>query len=527
MVLLAGPSVYGLQLSTAVSVGTAVPGVGNVTSVERVAVNDHGSWMVLVDTDHADTTADGVVLSDGVLLWREGQAVSDPVGATVDSFGSYCLDDRGGRASHLFLDGTSGSGDDSCIAWDGELLFQEGTAAGAPQLTPGTPWKGFYRVTSNDSRQLLVMAPVDDSAIPTSTDHVLARITLSSSGTVLSEEILVKEGDLLPGQTETVASLLTLPHALSLNDAGEAMYVAGVGGFFNEDQAIYAGDTLVAQEGSPSPVPGRNWEFLITSRVDLNNCGGTLFTGSLDGDDASDDVIIKNGAVLAQEGSGLPAIGAFSFVEFGSGPVFLGENGKALWYGRWDDPDSSVDEGLFLDDQLVVQEGVSTVGGVLVDSLLGLTDGYGLSRYGDRFVFRAVLADGTDGAFLGGEGAWAGLGLGKPGTGDEIPCHTATGTLVGGQPLTLDLSRALPGSTATLIFSIVLLEAPFKGGTLIPSAEFLIFGLTVDGSGNLSLPATMPTGLPGGVPIYTQYWVSDPGGQAGYSATNGLVGTTP
>jgi hypothetical protein len=483
--------------------------------------------MALVDTDHADPAADGVLLSDGVLAWREGQAVTAPAGATVDSFGSYFLDDRGGLASHLFLDGTSGSGDDSCIAWDGELLFQEGTASGAPQLTPGSPWKGFYRVVGNDSRQLLVMAPVDDSAIPTATDHVLARVQLSSAGALLSEEILVKEGDLLPGQTQTVASLLTLPHALSFNDAGEAMYVAGVGGFFSEDQVIYAGDTLVAQEGTPSPVGGRDWEFLNTSRVDLNNCGETVYTGSLDGDDASDEVIIKNGAVLAQEGSGLPAIGAFSFVEFGTGPVFLGENGQALWYGRWDDPDGGVDEGLFLDDQLVVQEGVSTVGGVVVETLLGVTDGYALSRFGDRFVFRAVLADGTDGAFFGGEGAWAGLGLGKPGSGGEIPCHTATGSLVGGSPLTLDLSRALPGSAATLIYSIVLLEAPFKGGTLVPSAEFLIFGLLVDGSGNLSLPASMPTGLPGGVPIYTQYWISDPGGQAGFSATNGLVGTTP
>ena len=515
-----------VEPGAAVTTADVVMSVGTVTSIENMAINDDGSWVVEVDTDNADTDADGAMLKDGVLLLREGQALAAPAGASVGSFDACTLDNRGDSGWNLFLDGTTGFGDDSGVFLGDTLLFQEGAAASAPGLTPGSPWLGFFDVKKNDSRQMLVLGTVDDPAIASSVDQVLVRVRLSPTGSMLGQTVIAKEGDLLPGQTEAVALFRTGPHDFAFNDAGEAMFTADLEGPTASDHAIYVGSTLVAQEGSPSPVAGRNWSSLSLARVDLNNCGGYVFTGSLDGDAASNAIIVKNGAKLVQEGDSLPAIAPFTFTSFGSGPVWIGENGKVLWYGQWNDPDTTVNKGLFLDDELIVQEGVSTVGGVIVDTLRGIQDGYVMSPFGDRVMFEAVLADATQGAFTLGTGPWKGLGLGKAGTGGEVPCHTATGSLAGGSALTLDLARALPGSSAAIVFGLSLLEAPFKGGTLVPAPEFYFLGLPVDGTGELSLSLVFPVGVPAGLPIYTQFWVTDPGATGGFSASNGLAGTT-
>jgi len=45
--------------------------------------------------------------------------------------------------------------------------------------------------------------------------------------------------------------------------------------------------------------------------------------------------------------------------------------------------------------------------------------------------------------------------------------------------------------------------------------------------GNLALSSTWPSGLPSGVALYQQYWISDPAGPFGLSASNGVSITTP
>ena len=62
--------------------GDPVEGVGNVTAIDAIAVNDSGEWMVEADTDNPDTATDGVVLRSGKLFVREGQALDAPAGAS-------------------------------------------------------------------------------------------------------------------------------------------------------------------------------------------------------------------------------------------------------------------------------------------------------------------------------------------------------------------------------------------------------------------------------------------------------------
>ena len=63
--------------------GDSVPGVGLVTRIDNIAVNDNGEWIVEADTDNADTDADTVLLENGSLYLREGDALSFPFGASI------------------------------------------------------------------------------------------------------------------------------------------------------------------------------------------------------------------------------------------------------------------------------------------------------------------------------------------------------------------------------------------------------------------------------------------------------------
>jgi len=122
---------------------------------------------------------------------------------------------------------------------------------------------------------------------------------------------------------------------------------------------------------------------------------------------------------------------------------------------------------------------------------------------------------------------WVDVGFALAGTAGIEPTLAGTGTLVAGTPITLTLANALAGSTASLFIGVRAIDAPFKGGVLVPAPTLLVPGLPVDGGGGLVLPATWPAGVPGGVTLYYQFWISDPGGPKGLSASNGLAGTTP
>lgn len=124
---------------------------------------------------------------------------------------------------------------------------------------------------------------------------------------------------------------------------------------------------------------------------------------------------------------------------------------------------------------------------------------------------------------------WMDLGDGLAGAGG-VPTLTGSGNLTVGSTTTLTLTGAAPSAPAYLILSLAALNAPFKGGVLVPDPtppNGLVFGLATDGSGSLVVTAPWPAGVPGGVTIYTQCWIPDAGGPVGFAASNALSASTP
>jgi hypothetical protein len=245
------------------------------------------------------------------------------------------------------------------------------------------------------------MASVDDPALASTVDRALVLAQVDGTGALLSETVVAKEGDALPGQLDLVADFGTGPHAFDFNDAGSALFIVDGDGATTTDGNVYLDTTLLAQEGSPSPVPGRNWLSLSTSqRVALSDTAHWVHTGQLDAPTTDDLVIVKDGALFRQEGQSLPAIAPFLLTGFGTAPLDIDDAGNVLWFGDWDDPVTTQDTGLFLNDTLLVQEGVTMIGAQLVESLAGVQDAFELSSDGRWVIFEATLAGGFNGAFL-------------------------------------------------------------------------------------------------------------------------------
>ncbi len=398
--LLSLPSRADAQPTPLVVEGDSVPGVGTVTSIANIAINSSGDWLVEADTD-AGTDVDSVVLRNGTLYLREGDPLAFPAGVAIGGFDSITLNDAGKSAFNFTLDSTP---DNSGVfaGYDQPnppvIVLQEGQT---DPDDPLTPFIGFFDVKPSGTDLMFVVGSIDDPAIASTVDRGLYLWTLEpATGEILESDRFAAEGDVLPGEVSPVTDFGTSPHESSINDAGVVAFAADI----DDGDAIFtfaAGTfTLVAKEGNPSPVAGRNWGTLTSIALDINNSGQLVMRADLDGDVDTDKVIVRDGVVLRQEGDSPPGFAAFSITSFGTGPVHIDDAGRVLWYADWDDPDTNVDTGLFLDDTLLVQKGDIIPGVGTIDTIRGVEDGFHFSADGSYVIFEAVLEGNIDAAFM-------------------------------------------------------------------------------------------------------------------------------
>lgn len=374
--------------------GDSVPGVGLVDSILNLAINDNGDTFVEIEVDIANTDEDNLLLKNGVAFIREGIVgeIAAPSGTFVDSFDSVTINNSGKGGFNFFIEPLD-SNSDSGIYVDKDLVIQESNFSTAPEFSAGTFFRGYFDVKINNNDTLMTVASVDDPSIASSVDRAIMLIDGAT------QSVIAKEGDILPGQTEAVEDFGTGPHESAFNDKNQVMFVAELTGSTTSDHAIYLDQTLLAQEGLPSPILDRNYQTLALRALDLNNNGDYVFEATLSGDVDSNHVLIKNGDVFKQEGDAVP--NGFNLTGFGSnaGPLKIGDNGNVLWFGEWDDPDTAVNSGLFINDNLIVQKGVSTVDGVVIESINSFTDQFSMSADGKWVIFEATLEGSINGAF--------------------------------------------------------------------------------------------------------------------------------
>ena len=108
----------------------------------------------------------------------------------------------------------------------------------------------------------------------------------------------------------------------------------------------------------------------------------------------------------------------------------------------------------------------------------------------------------------------------------DVPGLTGAGVPLAGNTVSLALNAAAPNTVAFLVVGLSALNAPFKGGVLVPAANIIV-SLVTDGSGSFALAAPWPGGIPAGLTTWYQVWVMDAAGPQGFSASNAMATTAP
>jgi hypothetical protein len=146
--------------------------------------------------------------------------------------------------------------------------------------------------------------------------------------------------------------------------------------------------------------PAEVFDHFSTAEVDLNDNGDFVFSGFDRGPDADDSWIYKSIGgvihVIAHEGDAVPASVPGGWLVAGAGfggVVPMSDTGSVLWFLDWSDPDTTRDTGLLLDDQLLLQEGVSMLGGLVLEDVPNGEDEVAMSDDGAFGIIEVVLDD--------------------------------------------------------------------------------------------------------------------------------------
>jgi hypothetical protein len=121
---------------------------------------------------------------------------------------------------------------------------------------------------------------------------------------------------------------------------------------------------------------------------------------------------------------------------------------------------------------------------------------------------------------------WLDQGHGLAGT-YGAPYLLAKGSLAPGSSVSLSMEAVLQGVASALVLGFNQLDAPFKGGVLVPSPDVIVTGVVADPNGNWEDTFHWPAGVPADTVITVQAWIPDPAGPIGYAASNAVQGTTP
>jgi hypothetical protein len=159
--------------------------------------------------------------------------------------------------------------------------------------------------------------------------------------------------------------------------------------------------------------------------------------------------------------------------------------------------------------------------------------GWSVGAGGDVVIVGSVEDDDiapNSGAAYVFEGApvhepWTDLGFALPGAAGA-PSLAGGGSLLVGEPVQVSLRCGPAHAPATLVTGFSVLAAPFKGGVMVPHPNLSI-ALVLDASGASVLAAAWPPGAPSGFSFALQAWITDGAGPAGFSATNGVLGSVP
>ncbi len=498
---------------------------GTVRNIASVAVSDDGTWSASISNEsflHATVTATEVV-------FEELQPVSQPPGAFMTVVILHHERSPQGKLAARYLFQHGGSASNQGLGYDGDVLLYEGQPIVAPGLPAGTTFERAlgYAVPQNG----IVYAGCELSG-PGGPFGAVLRFEIDEQVNGFTAQVVVQEGDVLPGQTDPVTSLDIVPDGafLAANSAGNVAYEVRVGA--GQARALYLDDELVVQRWAPCPlVPGEFWGSLSDATCDVNERGGLAFRADLF---SGVELVVYEDRVVRAGGDPVPGVPGEVFDDDFDADVCVTKPGEVLYSGRWGSaPEVS---GIFLEDELIVHEGMAGISAAPVQMLASLEGAYDISPNGRFIIFTAWFDDGVERAILVDRGERPrNVCLGDGGAAGPCPCSNETsrksaegcansqghgaylgargGMVVGADDATFAVYQARPSQPCVLVQGSSLIAVPFRDGVwCMGSPTERIEALFTDGNGYAE--TTVDVAAEGAVsPMQTRYyqlWYRDP-----------------
>ena len=200
-----------------------------------------------------------------------------------------------------------------------------------------------------------------------------------------------------------------------------------------------------------------------------------------------------------------------------------------------DSPNQDVDSGIFINQSLLVQEGVSTADGVVIDSFSSGSDAFAMSDDGTYVIFEAVRVDGVEGAYLIERSVGTNYCMSAPTSFSALGSVISAGgsAAISANNLELFCTAVVPGEPGLFYYGPTAVGGlPFGDGfrcvggpmgTVVRVYPFV----QADAGGvmHATIDNTIPvhSQLSPGATLYFQSWFRDTaGGPAGFNLSDGL-----
>ncbi|MBI1382922.1 MAG: hypothetical protein GC161_17760 [Planctomycetaceae bacterium] len=371
--------------------GQTLPGAGTITNVGEFAMNAHGSWVGLVQTDQPTPVGYGVLV-------RDGQPIFIPDGVTLGpafslSTNSLGLDEQG-NVAYTALDPATGDWhlmrNATTVVKRGELVDVDNDGVAEPVTSLRA-----VNLAKDGSGALYAVLGVGG-------DLHLLRLLRTGTG-ALEIEVVLTPGQVLPtGGTVSNFDIQSLRYRsqLASNAGGDLAFAVRFRGVFQYSLANGTLATVVKQE-DPSPFANFRWNIGEYQSIALSDAGDVYFPSELAGNGESLDVLAENQQAMLFEGQPLEfpsgqAVGNIAT----SRSVRVSAKGEVLWAGFFENAAGTVRPGFARDGKVVVLAGTTRVEGHIIDSVvLSLDGGHNFTADGERILFRGRTASGQVGLF--------------------------------------------------------------------------------------------------------------------------------
>lgn len=375
LLTLATSAAAAFRIDPVLRTGQVAPGgnAGHVSVMGLVAIDNRGDWYILHSTDVPDPGRD-LLFSTPTGTWlREGDLLNGPTGAVLSNFDD--IDISATTAVVQKLEYTAAGATRNGIYFNRSLFVNEGDLVAAPGLPAGTTMASLVGCKTNASHQVLVRGNLNDGTDPTR----FSLITYDNvGGSPSNPQVRFIEGGEIPG-VGTISGIGVGAKDFDLADNGSvitSLTYLGQPSTANTGVTIYDQVTgtyhEVAHEDAPSPAPDRLWSDLSNKAVALNDNGDWALIAGLKGDTNSNNVLVKNGQVIRQEGQLVELLnGTYEINDFYSGSkVLLDDAGNMVYALTVRGGSTTTNTALFYNDTLIAQRGVTTFDGIELNGVV-------------------------------------------------------------------------------------------------------------------------------------------------------------